>query len=180
MRCYTFLRNVTDIQHHGTIPYVARYGVAFTGHKIPFGAEVGYLKFGVHTKVIREQGQSFARKTHRALFLSYDVRPGGLWSGDSYVVDADTIHNADSLQSVKALRVKDVVMPEYFVFPLATGAIKQPEDLRQRFELEDDGMQIPFEGPEIEELEDFAKLKPESWSTSASGKSTGIVQSRRR
>ena len=27
MRCYTFLRNVCDIQHHGTSAYFARFGV---------------------------------------------------------------------------------------------------------------------------------------------------------
>ena len=81
---------------------------------------------------------------HKGLFLGYDLRPGGVWSGDYYVVDAETLHNADSVHRVEALRVKDLVVPEYFVFPLVTGTIKQPEDNRQLFELEDDGVQTPF------------------------------------
>ncbi len=42
MRTYCMLRNITDVQHHGTTPYFKRYGIQFTGHRIPFGAEVGY------------------------------------------------------------------------------------------------------------------------------------------
>ena len=45
MRCYCFLRNVNDIQFYGTTPYFRRYGTQFKGHCIPFGAEVGFMKF---------------------------------------------------------------------------------------------------------------------------------------
>ena len=153
MRCYTFLRKVSDIQHHGTTPYVARHGIAFNGHKIPFGADVHYLRFGDHTKVIRDH--PLGEKTHKAIFLGYDLLPGGLWSGD-YYIDAETIHNADSIHRIRALKVKDVIMPEYFVFPLASGAIKQPEDQRAMFELEDDGVPTSFfDMPEIDELGKF-------------------------
>ena len=44
MKCYCFLRNACDVQHYGTTPYFRRFGEQYPGHKIPFGAEIGYLK----------------------------------------------------------------------------------------------------------------------------------------
>ena len=38
MRCYTYLRNVSDITSHGTTPYQKRFSAPFTGKRVPFGA----------------------------------------------------------------------------------------------------------------------------------------------
>ena len=54
MQCFTFLRNACDIQHFGTTPYFARFGVDFKGLRIPFGAEISYMKFEMETKVVRD------------------------------------------------------------------------------------------------------------------------------
>ena len=66
---------------------------------------------------------------------------GGLWSGDYLVIDAESLDNADSIGSVRVLRVKDIVVPPYFTFPVAAGSIKQPEDLRVVFKGEDDKLE---------------------------------------
>ena len=74
MRCFCFLRNTSDIQFYGTTPYFKRFGRQFLGKKIPFGAEIAYMKFDRNAKVIRDH--PLAQKIHKAIFIGYDVRPG--------------------------------------------------------------------------------------------------------
>ena len=136
MKCYCFLRNVNDIQFFGTTPYYKRFGKHFKGHCIPFGAEVGYLQFDRDGKATRDHPMH--SKIHKGLFLGYDVKPGGHWSGDYFVINAEQLDNADSVHSVRSLKVKTIIAPEYFIFPVATGAVKQPENrLKGRVELDD-------------------------------------------
>ena len=90
MRCYCFLRNVSDIMHYDTTPYFARFCAPSSGHKLPFGAEAGYLKFDRDTNAIRDQ--PFSEKAHKGFFLCYDIRPSGLWPGDWYVIDLEAMH----------------------------------------------------------------------------------------
>ena len=82
-----------------------------------------------------------------------------MWSGDYLIVDANALNDADSAQQLRLLRVKDLVVPDYFVFPIATGAIKQPENQRrlQDFEPDDDGMPIPFDAPPQSEVEAYLR-----------------------
>ena len=49
-------------------------------------------------------------KVHKGLFIGYDLRPGGQWSGDYFIVDAEHLANADSVHHVRSIRVKNVVM----------------------------------------------------------------------
>ena len=81
-----------------------------------------------NTKAIRDH--PLGKKCHKGIFIGYDLRPGGIWSGDYYIVDAAALANADAVHNVHCLRVKDVIVPDYFVFPVATGALTQPEDQR--------------------------------------------------
>ena len=133
---FCFLRNVSDIMHYGTTPYFARFGIDFKGKRVPFGAEVAYMRLTQDAKCDRDH--PFSSKTRRGIFYGYDKRPGGLWSGDYLVIDAESLDNADSIGSIRVLRVKDIVVPQYFVFPIASGSIKQPEDLRLVFKGEGD------------------------------------------
>ena len=94
------------------------------------------MKFDSQVRAIRDH--PLHSKVHKGLFIGYDVRPGGLWSGDYFVVDAEAMHTADSVHHVKAIKVKNLIAPEYFIFPCATGAIKQPENRLKSFpQLED-------------------------------------------
>ena len=137
MRCSCFLRNVSCVQFYGSTPYFRRFGEAFKGHKVPFGAEIGFMKFDSSVRAIRDH--PLYHKVHKGLFIGYDLRPGGQWSGDYYVVAAEMLANADSVHHVKAIRVKNLIVPEYFVFPCATGSLKQPEDIRKDHVSLDDG-----------------------------------------
>ena len=76
------------------------------------------------------------------------------------------MHTADSVHNVRAIKVKNLIAPEYFIFPCAIGAIKQPENrLKSHPELEDvanDGQRElePFDFPSLmseDELSEFAK-----------------------
>lgn len=155
MRCYTYLRNISDITAHGTRPYQKRFGIPFTGKRIPFGAAIGYLNLGNNIKVVR--GHPFGSKTFRGIFNVYVLRTGGSWSGDFYVIHQSTLHHADSLYSVPILRVKDIIVLEYFTFPAASGICKQPEDKRDIFSLEQapDGS---FFEPAIRDADDLNVL----------------------
>ena len=42
MKCYCFLRNVTDILPSGCTPYQTRFG-EFKGHRVPFGAAIEFM-----------------------------------------------------------------------------------------------------------------------------------------
>ena len=100
MKCYCLLRNVADVMHYGTTPYYARFG-RFTGERIPLGASIGYMKFDRHVKA--ERDHPFAKKIFKGLFIGYDQRPGGSWSGDYWIVDEATLSSADSVHNVRPL-----------------------------------------------------------------------------
>ena len=59
--------------------------------------------------------------------MGYSLYPGGHWTGDYYIIDAVTLEQADGIHGIKVKRVKDIIIPEYFTFPLKAGLIKQPE-----------------------------------------------------
>ena len=61
--------------HYGTTPFYARFGYAFKGHRVPFGASIGFLRFDRDTKAIR--AHPFSEKVQKGLFMGYDLRPGG-------------------------------------------------------------------------------------------------------
>ena len=153
MRCYCFLRNVNDVQFYGSTPYFRRYDESFKGHCIPFGAEVGYMKFDLSIRAIRDHPMH--SKVHKGLFIGYDTRPGGQWSGDYYVVDAEHLAQADSIHNVRAIKIKNLIAPEYFIFPCATGALKQRENqLKHHVQLDD-------AADEHREILDFPSLMSE-------------------
>ena len=105
-------------------PYQRRFGIDFKGKLVPFGAEIRYMHFEGGRAV---RNHPIGDKTHPALFMGYVQYPGGKWTGDYWVLDFDKIASASSINNLHCKRVKDIVVPEYFVFPLSTGKLKQPE-----------------------------------------------------
>ena len=110
--------------HYGTASYYARFGHKFPGHRVPFGAEIGYLRFDRDTKA--DRAHPFSSETHKGLFMGYHLHPGGSWSGDYWVLDHETVKHADNINSLHPVRVKDIILPEYFTFPMRDGSLKAP------------------------------------------------------
>ena len=82
--------------------------------------------------------------------MGYRTHPGGKWSGDFYVLDAENLNHADGLGSVYIKTVKDIIVPKVFTFPVADGVVSQPEDrCRQQCleEEEDDDDQCGSQEP---------------------------------
>ena len=68
MKCYTYLRNVTDLISDGKTPYERRFGQPFKGPIIPFGSLVEY-----HPITAKDQFRihQFGKKVLPGLFLGY-------------------------------------------------------------------------------------------------------------
>ena len=69
MECYTYLRNVTDLQSDGKTPYERRFGQPFKGPIIPFGSLVKY-----HPISAKDQSRihQFGKNVLSGLFLGYE------------------------------------------------------------------------------------------------------------
>ena len=106
MRCYCFLRNIIDVMSYGHTPYQKRFG-DFKGKQIPFGASVRYMAMK-DGEVLREL--PLGDKTREGIFVGYHCHPGGKWSGDYLVIDAQDMRHADSIRSYHARRIKDIVV----------------------------------------------------------------------
>ena len=60
----------------------------------------------------------------------------------------------------RAQLTKDVIIPDYFVFPVATGSISQPENLRKNFSKPGGqlrGGNFPSDQVDIDEVDLFLK-----------------------
>ena len=68
MRCYCFLRNVTDVVRNGRTPFQARYGQPYQGPKIQFGALVHYKPSPYEHKHYQHD---FGPKTVPGIFMGY-------------------------------------------------------------------------------------------------------------
>ena len=73
MKCYTYLRNVTDLQSDGKTPYERRFGKPFEGPIIPFGSLVEY-----HPISAKDQSRihQFGKKVLPGLFHGYALYAG--------------------------------------------------------------------------------------------------------
>ena len=73
MKCYTYLRNVTDLLSDGKTPYERRFGQPFKGPIIPFGSLVEY-----HPINAKDQSRihPFGKKVLPGLFLGCALYAG--------------------------------------------------------------------------------------------------------
>ena len=79
-QCFCFLRVVVDALHPDEkIAYERRWGHAFTGPIIPFGASVDFLPA---SKEDRAAAHAMGAKTIPGIFAGYHQKVGGQWSGD--------------------------------------------------------------------------------------------------
>ena len=122
MRCYCFLRNVSDIMVHGQTPYQKRFG-DFKGKRVPFGASIRFMPMR-HGEAVR--AHPVGEKTSDGIFVGYHTHPGGKWSGDYWIIDVSDMVNADSVFFVHARRIGNIVVPDYATFPVRDGVVKQP------------------------------------------------------
>ena len=126
MECYTYLRNVTDLQSDGKTPYERRFGQPFEGPIIPFGSSVEY-----HPITAKDQSRihQFGKKVLPGLFLGYALYAGGIWKGDVLIADLEELETMDASEIYsKRLNAKEVIFPKQgeFIFPVADGQIKTP------------------------------------------------------
>ena len=59
--------------------------------------------------------------------MGYGTHPGGKWDGTYLCIDNERLENLDSITQVKPRQFRDVVIPNHFTFPIASGKIKLPE-----------------------------------------------------
>ena len=126
MTCYCFLRGVTDVMKDGFTPYKSKFLKDFKGDKIPFGAELEYRPSAPNDRL---RLHKYGNKTLQGIFIGYDQRAGGDWSGDYLVVDWQELEQADNARDVHVKRVKEInklTLKGKFRFPLAEGALTQP------------------------------------------------------
>ena len=74
VRCYSFLRNISDELEDGLTPYERRFGESFKGRLVPFGAAVWYVPLA-DREVNRLD--KFGETTRPALFMGYKQHEGG-------------------------------------------------------------------------------------------------------
>ena len=135
MICFCFLRNVIDIMGASganigreATSFKKRYGHDFQGPTIPFGAEIQYLPI---SKDDKGRANKLGEKLLSGIFVNYDQRAGGAWSGDVYIADWEQIQEAETIHDIyprrfNAKEVFPVKHGEKFRFPVAEGRLRQP------------------------------------------------------
>ena len=93
MKCYTYLRNVTDLLSDGKTPYERRFGQPFKGPIIPFGSMVEYYPL---TAKDQSRIHQFGKKVLPGLFLGYALYAEGIWKGDVLVADIKELESMDA------------------------------------------------------------------------------------
>ena len=125
--CY--LRNAHDIGPEGKTAFEKRFGEAFSGPIIPFGASIQYK--ASRPKEIDEVKWG---KTKPGLFAGNVLNAGGGWTGDVDVLDAVELTNALLHSEVHCRRVSsneiqiDNDSNGDFKFPARTDEWQQPVD----------------------------------------------------
>ena len=123
------MRNIADEQRSGHTSYYARFGESFGGPIIPFGAEVPYKPI-TDKDIVRLH--KFGSKMLSGVFVGYEQRAGSGWSGNLLIVDWDEIENTDAVcdiypKTINAEEVQPILLSGKFRFPIAEGALCQPD-----------------------------------------------------
>ena len=126
MECYAFMRNVVDILANGKTAYQARF-CEYMGPCIPFGALVSYKPITARDK---DRCHKMGPQLLRGIFIGYDDRSGGSWSGDLLIVDWEELEDAETTSEVYTKRFKAAEMfsekVDGYCFPCAEGDLRQP------------------------------------------------------
>ena len=97
MSCYCFLRDIADVQHNCKTAYFNRFNANCLGPAYPFGAAIEYVPI---SKKDKERVHTFSSKLLSGMFVGYDQRSGGSWSGDLYVIDTEEMESAEHISEV--------------------------------------------------------------------------------
>ena len=109
MECYCFLRNIKDLLSDGKTTYEWRFGIAFHGPVIPFGAMIEYHT--IYGKDLSRLHQ-FGPKVLPGIFLGYALNAGGVWKGDILVADLEELEQMDASEiHARRLNAKEVLTP---------------------------------------------------------------------
>ena len=104
MRYFCFVHNITDQLGDGVTAYKKRFGANFAGPLYPFGCEVEYKP---SSPKMQNQMHPFGNKTLPGLFLGYHQHPGGMYSGDMFLVDWEDLAKAERASDVPIRRIKE-------------------------------------------------------------------------
>jgi hypothetical protein len=107
-------------------PYKSKFLKDFEGDQIISGAE---LEYRASAPSDRARLRKYGNKTLSGVFIGYDQRAGGDWSGDCLVVDWEELEQAENAREVHVKRVKEVnklTLNGKLRFPLAEGILSQP------------------------------------------------------
>ena len=126
VRCFAFLYNVTVHQHDGKTPYLKRFGSEFDGPLLPFGSAVSYKPSDDATLATIPK---FGERTTPGLFAGYHLHNGCTWSKDLYFYNIAKLQNATELHHIHHHRVKEFVVPQRVVYPVADGTISLLSEL---------------------------------------------------
>ena len=133
----------------------------------------------------------FGSKVLSGLFIGYYQQPGGLWGGDLLVVDWQELDRAERVAEIPIRRIKaKEVFPQLYNgkyrFPLAEGALRQPQNsvhthrhARNRYvrselewtkpnmseDIEDESIPLPEESSSAPRRDDDDEEKPEEKET---------------
>ena len=117
--CFAALHNFTSKGPSDLTPHQAMHGESFAGFLVPFGAQIRYKPQGP----LAQEAQKFEDRTRLGLFMGYHMHSGNRWSGDYLVLDAEQFTNSSEGRSCHVHRVKDILPPARFTFPIRTGEL---------------------------------------------------------
>ena len=118
MLCHCVLKNVVDVSDEDETAYQRRFGADFAGPLILFGAEINYLPITDEDKARCHQ---LGSKVLSGIFLGYDQKAGGGWSGDLLVADWDQMkiaeHFSDMFKGSRQTKSKSSRLVKIVGFP---------------------------------------------------------------
>ena len=118
------LLNLTERFDSKSIPWEDRFGEAFDGLKVPFGAKVLYWN---NPKQNVTGESKFSATGVDGVFLGYHIQPGFNWRKEYLVAPLKGFKQALEAGTLQVLRSKRMELPPgKFVFPLLDDEAHQP------------------------------------------------------
>ena len=89
MRTYTANHNATYINKHGQTPYQTVHNTPWPGEILAFGQFVEYQATRYEIQQLRIHPMD--KKTLSGIFLEYEIKQGGIWTGNVWVLSRDKL-----------------------------------------------------------------------------------------